>query len=252
TRYASSTSACGTWGSLSETQTCLSSGSFNGTYTLTTAPTATTRTMYATATVACGSTCSGQTQTCQSNGTWSPSTNTYASCTPNAQEWLYYDNDGDGYGMGPANLRCYVGGPGALWLRNNTDCLDDYMVTDSDLVHPDAGYQAYLGPNNGDWDCSGNVTLESTLYPIETVGTSGNIAVDVYNYGCNSQGSIGAPVAYYTSSSPMSCGTAYANACMSAPDYSANPRFYVGGSTWSCTNLVCGAWTSGASTIRCK
>ncbi len=120
--------------------------------------------MYSTSAPACGTTCASvsQTQTCQSTGAWSPNTYAYASCTYTPQEWLYYDDDGDGYGAGSANLRCYDGN---YWVRNNTDCYDNYTVQYSDLVHPGAGYQTFSGPNGFDWDCNG--VIEALCQPAD-------------------------------------------------------------------------------------
>ncbi|MHB8904057.1 MAG: hypothetical protein ACYC40_03065, partial [Patescibacteria group bacterium] len=74
TRYTYATSACGTWGSYSEGQTCQSNGAWSGSYSLTSPPGADTIIRYAAATSGCGTWGDySETRTCQSNGAWSGS-----------------------------------------------------------------------------------------------------------------------------------------------------------------------------------
>jgi hypothetical protein len=72
TRYTALGSSCGVYGSSSETQYyCPITGSWSGSYSLTSAPSVTTRTRYAAATSACGTYGSySETQTCLSGGSF--------------------------------------------------------------------------------------------------------------------------------------------------------------------------------------
>lgn len=79
--YAALTSSCGTYGYNTGTQVCQANGTYStSTYPLNVAPTLTAdRTMYLAANVACGSTCTPQTQSCGASG-WSGSY-TNGTCT---------------------------------------------------------------------------------------------------------------------------------------------------------------------------
>ncbi len=127
-------SACGTYGANSETQTCLSNGLFNGTYSLSSPPSASTRTMYTALTSGCGTYGAGsETQTCQSsglfNGTYSlaspPSASTrtmYQSssvtcgntCTNESQSCLSNGSWSGTYGYGSCSVTNCVSAPTAL------------------------------------------------------------------------------------------------------------------------------------------
>lgn len=74
-----------------------------------------TRTRYQAASVACGSSCVSEVQTCQSSSTWSGSY-TQTNCNVAAGTY-YFDGDGDGYGTGAAN-QCSGASQGG-------DCRDD-------------------------------------------------------------------------------------------------------------------------------
>lgn len=90
-RYAALSSACGTYVA-SETQTCQATGLFNGTYTLTSPPAATSRNRYAAITSACGTYTYGiETQYCQASGSFNGSY-TLTSPPSNTTRTRYYAN----------------------------------------------------------------------------------------------------------------------------------------------------------------
>ncbi len=95
---------------------------FDGTYTLTSPASATTRTRYQASSVACGSSCVSETQTCQSNGTWSPNNYSYSSCSPISPSSYWTDNDDDGYGYGGVQGSACAPPPG--YAGNANDCDD--------------------------------------------------------------------------------------------------------------------------------
>lgn len=124
----------------------------------------TTRTRYSSSSVSCGSSCSSvaETQTCQSNATWSGSYS-YTSCNVASGATYYRDYDGDGYGN-PSVTTTACGAPTG-YVSNNTDCNDTYASINPGVVlyhsdaRPDGGY---------DWNCDGVETKYSTSGQITT------------------------------------------------------------------------------------
>jgi len=217
--YAAATSACGTYSNYSETQTCQSSGSFNGSYTSASPLAATTRTRYAALTSSCGTYSStSETQTCQSSGSFNgsytltsaPSASArtmYASASPCGGSCSNESQtcQSGGWSGTYASASCSVVTPTAWYRDSDSDSYGNVSVISYDCSQP-SGYV------NDDNDCNDS---SAAIYPGTTQSQSCTVTNACSNTCTGSQSNTCQASGAY--SSWGACGGCTPASCVTAP-----------------------------------
>ena len=177
-----------------------------------------TRVRYQTA-GSCGGTCTSETQTCQSSGSWTGSY-TYSSCST-AGTTYYRDADGDGYGS-PSVTTTACSQPSG-YVSNSLDCYDSNA-----LANPNGVWQSYArGDGSWDWNCDGVETHKwcGQTYAIGNAWQNYSDA-DYYNLSGSTCSYGGSTDGYYSTTYTMTdicnvaCGsTATGKSCSSTYMY---------------------------------
>ena len=163
----------------------------------------------------CSPACSSATQTCVGTTCLfndGQSCALASQCASNVCTPFYVDQDGDGYGTGPASGFCGTAAPVGYSAQTGDCCDTASNLALAKLIHPNAGFQTTSAGGvcgiNWDYDCDGS---------IETSKSAGQCGPDSVYPSCTpvfmnfSQDYCGTPQASYTCSAEMIGGT---NACV--------------------------------------